>query len=150
MTRDSRAGRRRHFRRNNDISKQWASHPIAMLQSPAWRVLSLAARRLLDRVAIELAAHGGRASDKLPVTFADFEEYGIRRHSIKPAIREAVALGFLRITRQGRAGNAEFRRASCYQSTYLNNADGPAAAPTHDWKRITTLQEARAIAAATR
>ena len=55
---------------------------------------------------------------RLPVTYEDFERYGIDRHSIAPAIREAVALGFLEVTERGRAGNAEWRRPNYFRLTY--------------------------------
>src|SRR3974390_676531 len=96
-------------RRRNAISGQFAARLIEMLESPAYRTLSLSARRVLDRVEIELAHHGGQDNGSLPVTYDDFQSYGIHRHAIWPAIKECVALGFLEITRQGRAGNAEFR-----------------------------------------
>ena len=90
-----------------------------MLRSPAMRVLSLSARRLLDRLEIELAAHAGGENGQLPLTYADLEEHGLDRHAIAPAIREAVALGFVEVTVRGRAGNAEFRAPSKYRLTYL-------------------------------
>jgi hypothetical protein len=110
-------------RRRNSIASAFASHRIEMLDSPAWRVLSLSGHRVLSRVAIELARHGGHIGDGLPVTYADFQGYGIERHAIAPAIREVEALGFLRITQKGRAGNAEFRRATLYRPTYLQSVD---------------------------
>jgi hypothetical protein len=106
------------------------SYPTSMLQSPAWRVLTLNERRVLDRIAIELAGHGG---PDLGVTFTGFIRYGIERHAIAPAIRALVALGFLQIT-----GQSQFR------STYLRSVDG--VAPTHDWRRIKSRGEARQIA----
>jgi hypothetical protein len=84
-------------RRRNRIAGQFTALLTDMLESPAWRVLSLSAHRVLDRAAIELRHHGGHEGDGLCVTYTDFEEYGIERHAIAPAIREAVALGFLRI-----------------------------------------------------
>jgi len=68
-----------------EINRQFASHAIEMLRSPAWRVLSLSARRVLDRLAIELADHGGFQRAGLPVMFDDFEQYGIDRACIAPA-----------------------------------------------------------------
>jgi hypothetical protein len=126
-------------RRRNRIAGQFTALLTDMLESPAWRVLSLSARRVLDRVAIELRHHGGYEQDGLCVTYADFCKYGIHDHAIAPAIREAVALGFLRITRQGRAGNSDFRRATWFKLTYVNTIDGE---PTHDWKRIKSLEDA--------
>ena len=90
----------------------------AELRSPAYRVLSLSARRLLDRMEIELADHGGTDNGKLPVTYDDFERYGIHRHAVGPAIRELVALGFVEITEVGRAGNAEWRKPNVFRLTY--------------------------------
>ena len=99
--------------RRTKIHGQFAPRTIEMLESPAFRVLSLSARRILDRVEIELAHHGGQDNGKLPVTFDDFARYGINRQQIAPAIRECEALGFLQITERGRAGNAEFPPQTC-------------------------------------
>jgi hypothetical protein len=79
--------------------------------SPPYRVLSLSARRVLDRISIELAHHGGNDNGKLPVTYEQFVEYGIDRQAIAPAIRELVALGFIEVTRQGKASASEYRRS---------------------------------------
>ena len=122
--------------RRTSIGEQFAPHTIAMLRSPAWRALSLCARRMLDRIEIELADHGGTDNGKLPVTYDDFEQYGIHRHSIGPAIREVVALGFVEITEPGRAGNAEWRRPSLFRLTYRNTKY----APTNEWQKITEEQ----------
>ena len=47
----------------------------------------------------------------MPVTFDDFARYGIRRHSIGPALDELEALGFIEITEHGKmARAAEYRR----------------------------------------
>ena len=119
-------------RRRTSIEGQWVAHRIDMVRSPAWRALSLSARRLLDRLEIEHAAHGGAENGKLPVTYDDFVRYGIHRHAIGPAIREAVALGFLKIRQSGRAGNADFRRPNSFELTYLSTQIGP----TDDWAKI--------------
>ena len=104
--------------RKNSIDGQFAARTIAMMESPAYQILSLAAHRLLARIEIELAHHGGNDNGKLPVTFDHFAEYGIDRHSIAPAMREVCALGFVEITEQGRAGNAEWRRPNLFRLTY--------------------------------
>src|SRR5436309_15230078 len=101
-------------RKSSRISGQFAARLIDMLESPAWRVLSLGAHRVLDRIEIELAHHGGKDNGQLPVTYDDFVKYGIHRQAIRPAINELTALGFLEITRQGRAGNAEFREPNLF------------------------------------
>jgi len=125
------------------IAGQFAPRLIEMMESPAYRSLTLAARRVLDRVEIELAHHGGHDNGGLPVTYDDFEHYGIHRHQIAPAIHEAVALKFLEITKSGRAGNAEFRAPNLFRLTYRHTKRDE---PTHDWKRITTTEQALKLA----
>jgi hypothetical protein len=131
--------------RRNKISGQFSAHLVEMLESPPHRVLSLSARRVLDRIEIEHAHHGGNDNGKLPVTFNQFHEYGIHRHSIAPGIREVEALGFLVVTVKGRAGNAEHRAANLFRLTY-RHADGLPGDGTHEWRRITTMDEAVKIA----
>jgi hypothetical protein len=80
-------------RRKSTIIGQFVPHRIELIESPAWRVLSLSARRVLDRIEVELCHHGGlRENGRLPVTYGDFERYGIHCAAIAPAIREVVAL----------------------------------------------------------
>jgi hypothetical protein len=114
-----------------------------MLEAAPYRELSLSARRVLDRLEIELAHHGGTDNGRLPVTFDNFQSYGIDRHAIAPAIRELVALGFVEVTEHGRAGNAEWRTPNRFRITYIPTKD---ADPTHEWKRIQTAEKAAAIA----
>ena len=136
-------------RNGNSISGQFSPHLVEMLESPAWRTLSLSARRLLDRIEIEHAHHGGTDNGKLPVTYDDFVAYGIDRHAIAPAMRETVALGFLEITREGRAGNAEWRLSNLFRLTY-RPAKGTHGDGTHEWRKIATIEQAELVAKAAR
>jgi hypothetical protein len=133
----------RHERRSEKHTKsrltwikgdKYVIHLIPMFKSPSYRVMSRAAEKILRRLEIELSEHAGKNNGDLIVTFAQFEEFGVHRNAIAPAIRELVALGFLEVTEQGRAGNAEFRRPAKYRLTYLPTAD---AEPTHEWRQIT-------------
>ena len=136
-------------RKSGRISGQFSAHLITMLESPAWRVLSLSARKVLDRVEIELAHHGGRDNGQLPVTYDDFVNYGVHRHSVRPAINELVALGFLEITRAGRAGNAEFRLPNQFRLTYRPSKGVPGDG-SHEWKAVKSEEEAERLAKAAR
>jgi hypothetical protein len=107
--------KKKHYK----IGAPFVPHTFKMLRSPTWRVLSLTAHRILSRIEIEFGNHGGRDNGKLPVTFADFEKYGIERHAIGPGLREVSALGLHELTRQGRAGNREFRTPNLHRLTYL-------------------------------
>lgn len=135
-------------RRKNRIEGQFSARTIEMLESPAYRALSLSARRVLDRIEIEQAHHGGRDNGRLPVTYDDFQRYGIDRHCINAAIHEVVALGFVEITEAGRAGNAEFRTPNKFRLTYRPLDDGTP--PTNGWKRFATMADARMAAATIR
>jgi hypothetical protein len=74
----------RPTRRRNSISGQFSARTIQMMEAPSWSVLSLAARLVLDRIEIEHAHHGGNDNGRLPVTFDQFVEYGVHRHSSAP------------------------------------------------------------------
>jgi hypothetical protein len=130
-------------RRPNRIAGQFAARLIEMLESPAFQALSLSGHRILARLEIELANHGGKDNGRLPVTFDDFQKYGIDRHAIAPAIREVEALGFAQITKRGRAGNAEWRSPNMFRLTYMYTKD---ISPTHEWRRIKTIENATMIA----
>jgi hypothetical protein len=128
-------------------TKPFAPRTIAMLESPAWSVVSLAGRRVLDRVEIELAQHGGRDNGRLPVTYRDFEVYGIDRHSIGPALRELQHLGFIQITEHGIASPSGSRSPNLFRLTYRDAAGKSA---TDDWANIASAGEAQRIASAAR
>jgi hypothetical protein len=85
----------------------------------------------------------------LPVTTEDFVQYGMHRTSVAPAIREAEALGFIRITVHGRGGNTEHRVSNHFMLTFSHGGDCRVM-PTHDWRRIKTMDEAKRIARAAR
>src|SRR5260370_30095281 len=113
-----------------------------MLEAPAWRVMSLSAHRVVDRIDIELRHHGGKENGDLIVTFDQFQQYGIHRHSIAPALREVEALGLVEVTQRGRGGNADFRMPNRFRLTF-QPTDHPE--PTHEWPRLSTMAEAKPV-----
>ncbi len=135
----------------NRISGAFAPRLIELLRSPAHRVLSLAAHKVLARIEIELANHASsavaarEANGRLPVTYDHFEEYGLHRRSIAPAIRELVALGFIEVPQRGCAGNASFKQLSMYRLTY-RPAVGVPSDGSHEWRKIADLPTAEALA----
>jgi hypothetical protein len=138
------------MRRRNQISGQFSPRLIEMLESPAYRTLSLSAHRVISRIEIELAQHGGNDNGKLPVTTMDFVEYGVERTCVPAAIREGEALGFIRVTERGRGGNAEFRKPNLFALMFAHDRNSRQAPPTHDWRKIKTMDEAEKIARAAR
>jgi hypothetical protein len=137
----------KNYMRKNTIAGAFSARTIAMLESPAYQVLTLSAHRALARLEIEHAHHGGNDNGKLPVTKEHFMEYGIHDHAVAPALRELEALGFIEITERGRAGNAEYRRPHKFRLTYrhLDRAD-----PTDEWNRIKSMEEATMLASKAR
>ncbi len=137
-------------KRRNAISGQWAARLIEMLESPAYRTLSLSAHRVLARIEIEFAHHGGNDNGKLPVTFDDFVRYGVRRNSIGTSLDELEALGFLKITEHGKmARAADYRRPNLFLLTTRPELEG--VGPERcGWRRFKTVEEAEAAVAAFR
>ena len=133
-------------KRQNRISGQYSARLIEMLESPAYRALSRAAHLVISRLEIELGHHGGNDNGRLPVTTDQFVEHGMHRSSVAPAIREAEALGFIRVTERGRGGNAEHGKPNKFFLTFAHARDSGKNPPTHDWRRIKSLEEAEAIA----
>jgi hypothetical protein len=135
--------------KQNKISGQFAARLIEMMESPAYRVLSLSAHRALSRIEIEWAHHGGQDNGQLPVTFDDFERYGLHRHAIGPALAELEALGFVVITEKGKmARAADYRRPNKFLLTSRPVNKG--ADQIHKWKMFKTMEEAEAVAEASR
>jgi len=139
-------------KRKTSIGGQFVARPRDMNSSPAMRVMSLAALRALSRIEEEHMAHGGAENGKLPVTYRDFENWGINSKTIASAIREVVALGFVEVSRRGYGGAAEVRAPSLYRLTYLTawDAGKHALTGTHEYRKIATVAEAEAIAKAAR
>jgi hypothetical protein len=135
--------------RRTTIGGQFAPRLIEMLESPAYCALSLSARRVLDRLEIEMAHHGGTDNGRLPVTYDDFQQYGIDRQAIAPAIREAAALGFVKITERGRTGSKAHRTPSLYRLTYRHSKESSGDG-SHEWRKIETSELAQTIASAAR
>src|SRR5262249_51351338 len=120
---------------NNKLGEQFIMRPRSMLESKTYRSLSLSARRFIERIELEQLRHGGKDNGKLPVTYQDFSEYGLRRSSVIRARNEAIRKGFVRITRKGRSGKNGI--ATEFRLTFLPADNRP---PTNDWKRHESIQ----------
>jgi hypothetical protein len=137
-------------KRRNSINDQWSARRREMMESPAYRVLSQSAHRAISRIELELCYHGGNDNGRLPVTFDDFVEYGIDRASVAPALREGEALGFFQITERGCGGNREYRTPNKFYLTFAYGRESRAKPPTDEWRKIKTVEDAKAIARAAR
>jgi hypothetical protein len=133
------------------IEGTFAPRLIEMMDSPAYRVMSLSCHRFISRLEIEFERTHHRnpfKNGEIVCTTDQFAEYGINRNQIAPARREAIALGFVRVTRPGSAGNSEYRQPAQYLLTC--RAAGSNAIVENGWSRIKTLEEAEAVAKAAR
>jgi hypothetical protein len=125
----------------------WVMHRIAMKESPAWRAAPDNVRRLLDRLELEHMRHGGAENGRLVCTYDDLAKWGLRRASVALAIRQAVGLGFLEVTRAGYKSAAEFRVTSLYRLTYVfgrGRGRRDRQEPTDEWELIATDEKAAA------
>ena len=127
-------------KRRNAIGENWISYSRSMLESPAMRVLSPTAIRVMHRLEIEHMHHGGAENGRLIVTHEQFIEWGISQNMVAPAIRELVALGFVEVTEKGCGGNQDEKRANRFRLTYVNTKSREQ--PTHEWRKIDTIKDA--------
>jgi hypothetical protein len=130
------------------IAGQFIPHLRQLLESPSMRALRLVEHRVLARIELEHMDHGGCENGKLPVTYADFEKWGVRADSIAGAIRALAALGLIEITRHGYAGAAERREPNLYRLTYIPswNAGRADESGTHEYLKIKAVDEAQKVA----
>jgi hypothetical protein len=135
-------------KRRPTIAGQFAPRLIAMLESPAYRVLNRTEHLAMARLEIELANHGGKDNGKLPLTKSQFAEYGVHPRFVAASLRTLEALGFVICTERGRRAYADIpgtpsKFRITYRHTNLTN-------PTDEWKQIDTLDQAKALATAAR
>jgi hypothetical protein len=139
----------RRRRKSGFFNETFCGRARVMLESPAYRVLSRAAFMVMTRLEIAYSYDGRRpdANGKLCCIYRHFEEYGVHKDAISPALRELVALGFIKVTHKGAGGNAEFRDPSLYGLTFLPTEF---AGPTHEWRAFETIKDAEQAAKAAR
>jgi hypothetical protein len=135
-------------KRRTEIGDNWISYSRSMLESPAFRVLSYAAMRVMHRIELEHMNHGGAENGRLQVTYDQFVEYGIDRKVVAPAIRELATLGFLEVMERGYAAGDGKGKANRFRLTYVNSKTREQ--PSHEWRRVDTKASAASSVAATK
>jgi hypothetical protein len=129
-------------KRRTKIEGQFVAYTREMIESPAYRALSLQGRKILRRLELEHCAHGGAENGRLPCTYDDFEKYGCWRNGITAGLIEVQALGFVQVMSIGKRAYADIPgQASTYRLTYLAAHDGPR---TDEWKNIESDEAAEA------
>jgi hypothetical protein len=97
-----------------------------LLESDAWRSLSINARRVLDFLMREHLVHGGKENGELKAPQHQLETFGIGVRYISEAIAQTEELGLVDCRRYG------LKVASTYTLTWLPNHDGTP--PTNRWR----------------
>jgi hypothetical protein len=107
-------------------TEQFMMLPRGLIESDAWRDLTINARRFLDFLMIEHMRHGGRDNGYLLAPRRQLTAFGIGAHYISGAIDEVDRLGLVDCKR------GIGRRPSCYSRTWLKVKGGGVA--TDRWK----------------
>jgi hypothetical protein len=127
------------------LNGKFVAHTVELRESPAWLALPDNARRVLDRLELELLRHSGFDNGELQCTYTDFVKAGFCRSHISLAIRQCVELGFIQV-KQGTRSISKYRNRSLYRLTHVlsrktgekNNIE-----PTNEWRRIKTYEDAQ-------
>lgn len=109
---------------------------LPLLESDAFRTMSNAERKILLRLIIEHLHHGGNENGYLPCTYTNFETFGVRRCSIKRALKGLQERGLIRRVRKGHlVPGCEGGAPSLYRLTfYASHENGGWVEATNDWK----------------
>lgn len=110
----------------------WAWLTADLLASPAWRALSVTARRLVDALMLENCLHAGQENGNLVRPYDRLAADGLTRDTINIAIREVEALGLVAVKHGGRYNGRN--TPNVYRITFLGTLE---AAPTDEWAKIT-------------
>src|SRR5262245_4243210 len=86
------------------LTRVFVKHHLDMLESPAWRALTLASLQVLARLEIEHLRQDSNRNGRLIVTYAQFLDHMGRksRHVVAAAIEQAQRLGFLEVAERGK------------------------------------------------
>jgi hypothetical protein len=120
----------------------WCWLTAEMLESEAWRALPGNAMKVVLRIALEHLKHGAVENGKLPVTYKDFVQWGVRKNSVREAQLVAIHLGFIDRTSIGEVPwHGDLRSPSTFGLTWLPRYDGAPA--SNRWTSIETDLDAK-------
>src|SRR5262245_50639346 len=120
------ADKLREKRNHPPEGEPWVWLTRELLESAAWRTAPINTRRVVERLIIEHMAHAGTDNGDLVCTYRDFERFGIRHPSVKPAVDDAVNRGLVLITQNGKASPGQDRWPARYALGWLPLYDGTA------------------------
>lgn len=116
----------------------WMAITRDFLEAPAYRTLSVNARKCLDRLIIEHIGHARLENGRLIVTHEQFIDYGVTGEYVGDALDELAYKGLIKAER-GKAGNGT-AHPTVFTLTFDGTHDGGKA--SNEWKKF-TMAEAR-------
>jgi DNA-binding HxlR family transcriptional regulator len=126
---------RRQRSRIGPPNEPWAFIPLSVLESGAFRSLSINARRVIDRLIIENCRHNRLENGALRVAARQFHDWGVTKDCLTPAIRELEERGLIEVS-LGEATGA-LRSPHVYRLTFYGTLEKPA---TNEWRNWTSEQ----------
>lgn len=120
----------------------WTWVTAELIASPAWRGLSINARRILDFLLVEHVKHAGRENGRLRAPYAQLVAWGCARDKIASAIAQLEEHGLICVEQRGGIFGIDTKRTpSLYRLTWIGCVN-PKRAATDEWKRWRPPQQA--------
>lgn len=129
---------RRQRSRTGPPNEPWAFVALSLMESDAFRSLSINARRALDRLVIEHFSHNRIENGNLRVSARQFQKWGVTKDCLTPAIRELEEKGLL-ITERAEAIGV-LMPAFIYRLTFYATMDSQ---PSNEWRNWISSVAAR-------
>jgi len=114
------------------ITGQFVAHRIEMIESPAWRTLSLSGRRVVDRIEIEQVRVEVRIDERPEVDRLRAGEPGEGKHlqdghgAVAPAVDMTARVGVLRLDRDAVGLDLDLEHARVIADRAAQRRDGGA------------------------
>ncbi len=113
---------------NPPKDRPWARIYVDVIDSAAWRGLSVNARRVLDALIAQHFRYCQKENGNLQISYRDFNNAGVTRRLIGAGIQELKDAGLI-TTRQGTPTNDVMRPPTLYELTIYQQAGLPKKAP---------------------
>jgi len=126
---------RRQAARLNPPKEPWVFIPFSLMESLAFRSLSINARRALDRLIVENGRHNRLENGELRVSARQFHEWGVTKDCLTPDTRELEEKELL-VTTPGEVTGA-LRPPNIFRLNFFGTLEKPA---TNEWRKWTGQQ----------
>jgi hypothetical protein len=108
-----------------------------LLYSPAWKSLSITARRVLDFLMVEHCEHGGHENGRLKAPYDQLvAKGGCSKNLIPDAIRELEMVRLIKVKRGGKHNGSNQPSNYTLTFVYTKGKIGISFSATNDWERV--------------